>query len=171
MIRRLVLTLGLLAVAACAGGPTAPVTGVAGPDGWIEAPAASRSVGLGLPGGAVLADGVRFAGGLRIELDPASPLHSLSDLKLTDGAGGFVAVTDAGDLVTGRMRLDAQGRLTGAHDWRYQRLGELDGAPIATKERGDAEGLALLPDGQGLHTVVQGEGEVGMGDGDRAAGR
>lgn len=147
MIRRTLLTLALFAVAACAGGPTAPVAGVAGPGGWIAAPAGSRSVNLGLPGGAVLADGVRFAGGLRIELDPASPLHSLSDIKLTDDAGGFVAVTDAGDLVAGRMRLDARGRLTGAHDWRYQRLTELDGSPIVAKERGDAEGLALMPDG------------------------
>ena len=46
-----------------------------------------------------------------------SSLHGLSDLKLT-GDGGFVAVSDSGDLVRGRLELDADGKLSGLHDLR-----------------------------------------------------
>ncbi len=142
-LRRLAGVALALSLAACAGGPTTgvpPWTGVQ--PGWSAAAADSRPVGLGLAGGAVLAQGVAFAGGIEIVLAPDSPLHSLSDLKLT-GERGFISVTDAGDLVRGSLRLDAAGRLTGVDALRYRRLTLRDGAPIVEKADGDAEGLAF----------------------------
>jgi hypothetical protein len=117
--------------------------------GWTPALAELKRVGLGLPGGAVLAPNVRFAGGIEIVADAASPLHSLSDLKLT-GDGGFVTVSDGGDLVRGRLRLDETGRLVGVDGLAFRRLTLTDGSPIADKADGDAEGLALTPSGDVL---------------------
>ena len=148
MIRRLVVGLMSLSLAACATASTTPPLPVPAADGWAEAPFETRPVTLGLPGGAVLADGVRFAGGVRLALPAQSPFHSLSDLKLTDADGGFVSVTDEGDLVSGRIVLDGQGRLSDVADLRLRRLTDRNGAPIAEKVDGDAEGLALLPDGR-----------------------
>ncbi|CAN7306998.1 esterase-like activity of phytase family protein [Brevundimonas sp. LjRoot202] len=134
-----------LALSACATSVPAPVwTG--GHAGWTAAEAEVRPIGLGIPGGAALANGVRFAGGVELVLDPGSPLHSLSDLKLVDD-GDFVSVSDAGDLVRGRLRLDAAGRLAGVDSLRWRRLTLPDGSPIADKADGDAEGLFLGPDG------------------------
>lgn len=134
-----------LLLSACATATPAPVwTGAS--DGWTAAAADVRPVGLGLPGGAALARGVRFAGGVQLVLDEDSPLHGLSDLKLVDDRS-FVAVTDAGDLVRGRLRLNAAGRLNGVEALRRRRLSLIDGSPIVDKADGDAEGLFLAPDG------------------------
>lgn len=147
-LRRLAAVALTLSLAACAGGPTTGVPAWTGAQaGWTAAVAESRPVGLGLAGGAVLAPGVEFAGGVEIVLTPDSPLHSLSDLKLM-GEGAFISVTDAGDLVRGSLRLDAAGRLTGVDALRYRRLTLLDGSPIAEKVDGDAEGLAFTHAGE-----------------------
>lgn len=140
--------LATLALTACASAlPVAPpalqdLKGV-----WTPAAASVRPVGLGLPGGAYLAEGVTFAGGVELVLDPTSPLHSLSDLKLIDD-DGFISVSDAGDLVRGRLVLDAQGRLIGMEALRHRRLTLRDGSPITDKADGDAEALALTGDGE-----------------------
>jgi hypothetical protein len=140
-MRRLSPALAALLLAACAG--TTVVAPLATADaGWTPAAASVRPAGLGLPGGARLADGVRFAGGLELVLDETSPLHSLSDLKLLDDAA-FVSVSDAGDLVRGRLRLDASGRLVAVEGLAVRRLTLADGAPIVDKADGDAEGLAI----------------------------
>lgn len=133
-----------LALSACATAVPAPVW--TGGNGWTAAEAGVRPVGLGLPGGAALAGGVRFAGGVELVLDPDSPLHSLSDLKLVD-EDDFVSVSDAGDLVRGRLRLDGAGRLEGVEALRHRRLTLTDGTPIVEKADGDAEGLFLGADG------------------------
>lgn len=134
-----------MALSACATAVPAPVwTG--GAAGWIAAEAEVRPIGLGVPGGAMLADGVRFAGGVQLVLEEDSPLHSLSDFKLVD-EDDFVSVTDAGDLVRGRLRLDGAGRLEGVESLRYRRLTLMDGSPIVDKTDGDAEGLFLGADG------------------------
>ena len=135
-----------LLLSACATAVPAPVwTGANA--GWTAAEAEVRTVGLGIPGGAALADGVRFAGGVELVLAENSPLRSLSDLKLLD-ADDFVSVSDAGDLVRGRLRLDRAGRLEGVDALRRRRLTLPDGAPIAEKEDGDAEGLFIDAEGR-----------------------
>lgn len=144
-LHRLLPALAALTLAACAG--VTPVATIQSPaSGWIPAEAGVRSVGLGLPGGARLGGGVTFAGGIELVLAPDSPLHSLSDFKITSGAE-FVSVSDAGDLVRGVLVRDATGRLTGVAGLMYRRLTLTDGTPIAEKVDGDAEGLAITPDG------------------------
>ncbi|OGN51848.1 MAG: Tat pathway signal protein [Caulobacterales bacterium RIFCSPHIGHO2_01_FULL_67_30] len=144
-LRRLAAVWAALSLTACATALSAPQPDLAGMDGWTYAPAQLKPVGLGLPG-AVLAPGVHFAGGVEIVAGLGSPLHGLSDLKLT-GDGGFVAVSDAGDLVRGELRLDARGRLIGVDRLATRRLTLEDGGPIIDKVDGDAEGLALTRSG------------------------
>lgn len=147
VMSRLASLAAVIALAACAGGPTAPVPTWRGVEpGWTAAMAESRAVGLGLSGGAVLAQGVSFAGGLEVIAAPNSPLHGLSDLKLT-GENGFIAVSDSGELAHGELRLDQSGRLVGVERLRTRRLTDLAGTPIAAKEDGDAEGLAITDAG------------------------
>ena len=143
--RRLAAVWAALSLTACATALSAPQPDLAGMNGWTYAPAELKPVGLGLPG-AVLAPGVSFAGGVEIVAGLGSPLHGLSDLKLT-GDGGFVAVSDAGDLVRGTLRLDAEGRLVGVDRLASRRLTLEDGRPITDKVDGDAEGLALTRSG------------------------
>lgn len=147
LFSRLAAAAALLVLSACAGMGGGPVPYVPAVDGWVASAATTRPVSLGLPG-AELAEGVRFAGGVELVAPAGSPLHSLSDLKLTDRDGGFVSVSDVGDLVRGRIILDADGRLTGLDALSTRRLTLTDGQPIQDKVDGDAEGLILLPDGR-----------------------
>ncbi|WP_447910841.1 esterase-like activity of phytase family protein [Brevundimonas bullata] len=149
MNRRIyVAALAGLTLAACAGAvvTSQPWTPMQDAAGWSPVSASTRAVGLGLPGGAVLAKGVRYAGGVTLLADADSPLHSLSDLKLT-GDGGFVSVSDVGDLARGTLALDARGRLIGLEGLRVRRLTLSDGTPISQKADGDAEGLAITTGG------------------------
>jgi len=144
ILSRLVPAFAALAIAACAG--TWPLVPPTIPPGWTPASPGIRPAGLGLPGGARLAEGVRFAGGVELVLEAGSPLHSLSDLKLI-GDGGFVSVSDAGDLVHGHLVLNRGGRLVGVTGLAWRRLTLSDGTPIADKADGDAEGLAITDTG------------------------
>ena len=149
MNRRIyVAALAALTLAACASAvvTSQPWTPTPEADGWSAVSASTRTVGLGLPGAAVLAKGVRYAGGVTLLADAGSPLHSLSDLKLT-GDGGFIAVSDVGDLARGTMALDRRGRLIGLEALRVRRLSLSDGTPISQKMEGDAEGLAITAGG------------------------
>lgn len=136
VLSRLAPAFAALAIAACAGS-WPPLVPMPIAPGWTPTTVAIRPVGLGLSGGATLADGVRFAGGVELVLEGGSPLHSLSDIKLT-GGDGFVSVSDAGDLVRGQLVLDRAGKLVGVRDLSWRRL---------TLADGDAEGLAVLDDG------------------------
>lgn len=144
-LRRLLPALAALTLAACAG--VTPVATIQSPaSGWIPAEAGVRTVGLGLPGGARLAEGVIFAGGVELVLAQDSPLHSLSDFKIISGPE-FVSVSDAGDLVRGALVRDDAGRLIGVAELMYRRLTLTDGSPIAEKVDGDAEGLLITRGG------------------------
>lgn len=146
--RSLLSAFAALALAACAGAiSVSPPVGVLAP-GWTPVAASTRGVGLGLPGGAQLADGVTFAGGIELVAEAGSPLHSLSDLKLA--GDGFVTVSDAGDLFRGALVLDGSGRLTGVRGLSVHRLTLADGQSIVRKEDGDAEGLLIDADGEVL---------------------
>ena len=149
MNRKLYLAaLASLTLAACASAAITarPWTEPAAGSPWQAQTASTRPVGLGMAGGARLADGVTFAGGVQLLTPAVSPLRSLSDLKLV-GEDGFVTVSDAGDLVQGRLVLDEAGQLAGLEQFRSRRLTLMDASPITQKVDGDAEGLALLPDG------------------------
>ena len=136
-----------LMLAACAG---AAVTSLPyatdAHDAWQAQPSSTRTIGLGLPGGSMLAQGVTYAGGVQLLTPTVSPLRSLSDLKLV-GDDEFITVSDSGDLVRGRLRLDDAGNLAGLDALRSRRLTALDSRAIEQKADGDAEGLALLANG------------------------
>ena len=144
-MRRLALLLVAFGLSGCAG---SVVLSPPGPhsDGWRAVEAHTRTLGLGLPGGAYLAPGVRFAGGVQVLTPSHDRLHSLSDLKVV--GGDFVSVSDWGDLFRFTPRLDRRGRLTGLGDIRMRPLTGLDGEPFPTKSDGDAEGLAVTADGE-----------------------
>ncbi|QYF86884.1 esterase-like activity of phytase family protein [Brevundimonas sp. PAMC22021] len=146
-LRRLLGPGAALALAACAavGSTQRPIPPAE--DGWTSQVVQTRAVSLGLPGGAELAPGVRFAGGLQISAPPGSPIHSLSDLKRV-GERGLVSVSDTGDLIRADLRLDGSGRLVGLEALRSLRLTGLDGLPIGDKAAGDAEGLLLTDQGE-----------------------
>jgi len=143
-----VAALAALTLAACASAvvTSQPWTPTPEADGWTPVSASTRTVGLGLPGAAVLGQGVRFAGGVTVLAGMDSPLHSLSDLKLT-GDGGFISVSDVGDLARGTLALDRRGRLIGLEGLRVRRLSLTNGTPISQKMEGDAEGLAITTGG------------------------
>ncbi len=130
---------GLIALAACAGVATSVPRdpGDAGHPIRMDA----RRVPLGV-GGADLAPGVTWAGGLSLH---GANLHGLSDLKL-DGDQAW-SVSDFGSLVRFTIRLDRAGRLVGAGGATSRRLIGPDGTVLQPKAAADAEGIALLPSG------------------------
>lgn len=90
-----------------------------------------------------------YAGGVAITSPDTSRLHGLSDLKiLPDGA--VVSVSDDGDFFEAKLQLDAAGRFIGLTDGKVWPVVGLDGKPLQSKEHADAEGLAILPNGDRL---------------------
>ena len=129
--------------------PVAPVK--AGPEiGLVATPVPLSSAN---PPPAALASGAigRFvyAGGIALTSPDTSRLHGLSDLKIGPD-GGLVAVSDDGDLFEARLKLDEAGRLVGLTDGKLSPLKGPDGQPLQGKAQGDAEGLAILANGDRL---------------------
>ena len=87
-----------------------------------------------------------YAGGVQIASD-FNRLHGLSDLKFDD-AERFWSITDEGLLVRGRVQLDDGGRLVGVEGVEVRPLMDPDGQPLIPKYLADAEGLALMPNGE-----------------------
>jgi hypothetical protein len=90
----------------------------------------------------------RYAGGISLLSRQTDLLHELSDLVIT-GADRLVAVGDEGVLFEGRLLLGQDGRLTGVTDGILTRLVGENNRPL-TGANIDAEGLALLPNGDRL---------------------
>jgi hypothetical protein len=90
-----------------------------------------------------------YAGGVAVSSADTTRQHGLSDLRI-DGDGALTAVSDDGDLFEARLKLDEAGRLVGLSDGKLQPLKGLDGQPLQGKEQGDAEGLAVLANGDRL---------------------
>jgi hypothetical protein len=90
-----------------------------------------------------------YAGGIAISSPDTTRLHGLSDLKFGPD-GGIVSVSDDGDLFEARLKLDETGRLVGLTDGKLSPLKGLDGRPLQGKDQADAEGLAILPNGDRL---------------------
>jgi hypothetical protein len=145
-VRRLAAVALTLLLGACAGASVVSEPWRGAAEGWTPVAAEIRAVGLGVPGGVSLAAGVRFAGGVQIIAPPGDRLHGLSDLKVADG--DMVAVTDAGDLVRGRLMFDRRGRLAGLSDLRLRGLTAADGSAFPTKADGDAESVAITAGGE-----------------------
>lgn len=131
---------GMLALVSCgAGGDEARDKAREGPRAW-SVPARQVPVSP-LPEGHRL----QLLGGL--ELDDAaigfggfSAMHLGDDLQLT-------AVSDLARWMSARLVLRDDGRPIGLSDLRTGRLRDGSGQPLTRGYGGDAEGLALLPDG------------------------
>lgn len=91
----------------------------------------------------------RYAGGFAISSPGNTRLQGLSDLKVTPD-GVLVVVSDFGDLIEARLTHDAAGRIVGLRDGKMWRLKGLAGQPLDGKQAADAEGLALMPNGDRL---------------------
>ena len=89
-----------------------------------------------------------YVGGIALSSDQTSRLHGLSDLVVSGDR--LYSITDEGDAFEARIVLDTKGRLTGLQDGRLTVLTGLDGKPLQGKALGDAEGLAVLPNGDRL---------------------
>jgi len=92
--------------------------------------------------------GFEYAGGLQLSSTETSRFHGLSDLAV-DAAGRLTAISDEGDLIEGRLVFEGD-RLTGLSDVTLRPLSGLDGQPLPNKEMSDAEGLAMLANGDRL---------------------
>ncbi|MDO9222744.1 MAG: esterase-like activity of phytase family protein [Caulobacter sp.] len=91
-----------------------------------------------------------YAGGIAVTSNETSRLHGLSDL-VVGADGDLLSVSDDGaDLFTGRLVLDAAGRLVGLTDGALRPLGGLDGQPLQGKAWTDAEGVTRLGNGEML---------------------
>jgi hypothetical protein len=144
------VVLASLVLAACAGpqapAKAAPPRGPVPADGTIRVVAEPVPLKPGEPG-LIQVGQLAYAGGLALTSTDTSRLHGLSGLDVADDGVGFIAQSDDGDLVTGKLVLDAAGRLAGVTGVRIQPLRDAHGRPLQGKAAGDAEGITLLPGG------------------------
>ena len=91
-----------------------------------------------------------FLGGLQFT-GSDSRLHGISAIRMRDADGGFLAVTDNGSWIAGRIERDADGRPREFSDVSIAPLRDLLGRPIRGKALGDAESLAIGLDGRTVH--------------------
>lgn len=88
-----------------------------------------------------------YAGGVELTSPDTSRLHGLSGIDIAEDGRRFTAISDDGDLVTGRLTLDGNGQLTGVAGVKLQPLRDEAGRPLQGKQWGDAEAVTLLPGG------------------------
>lgn len=169
-LRRLLPLAGAALLAGCAATATVAPPAAVVEAGWTATAASTRPVGLGLTGGAVLHEGVEFAGGIELVAAADSPLHSLSDLKLLDDED-FLSIADNGELVRGRLRLGRDGRLVGLEGLAARRLTRPDGQPVVERSERDAEGLAVLTGGDLLIAFERDHRILNYGPARRPTGR
>ncbi|TNF20051.1 MAG: esterase-like activity of phytase family protein [Rhodobacteraceae bacterium] len=70
-----------------------------------------------------------------------------SAIDFTESGEGFVAISDRGYVVEGRVRREG-GRITGIESTRPEAIRNTRGRPMTGKARGDSEGLAIGADGR-----------------------
>jgi hypothetical protein len=92
--------------------------------------------------------GFEYAGGLQLSSSETSRFHGLSDL-VVDARGRLTAISDEGDVIEGQLVFEND-RLAGLSGVTLRPLGGLDGQPLPNKEMSDAEGLAILANGDRL---------------------
>lgn len=147
MIMRAAALLGLLALAACAPGPSLPEAPLPVATGT---PIQATPVALNPenPKQDRIGDFV-YAGGLVLTSTATSRFHGLSDLRIGPN-GKLTAVSDEADLLEADLILDRAGAPVGLNNARLTTLADLDGKPIQGKAEGDSEGLAILASGDRL---------------------
>jgi len=108
-------------------------------DGWETVSVGTRQIER-FASGPIEGSRLGFEGGLVV--NGPRRVGALSGLLIDDE--DLLAVTDTGDFVTMRLRLEG-GRLVGIDRVAVAARRDVDGKPITQKKRGDAEALAQLP--------------------------
>ena len=90
-----------------------------------------------------------YAGGLLLTSKQTDRFREISDIVVT-GQDRLTAVGDGGILFNARLVFDAAQRLTGVADASWAPLSGEDGKPLTGQGRIDAEGLAILANGDRL---------------------
>jgi len=90
-----------------------------------------------------------YSGGLVLSSKTTSQLHGLSDLRVQPD-GTLFAESDEGGFLSAHLVLDQGGRLKGLGDGKLTLLTGPDGKPLPSKQEADAEGLAILENGDRL---------------------
>lgn len=135
------LAFPFLAVVAIAGGCVALAGGGGTPVPPISVPLDSERPSMAEVGA------LRFRGA--IELPDGGGVGGLSGLWVSPEGNRFLAVSDRGRTLTGRLSYDAQGHLNGAGGFAGRPL-PLDDDPSYSGRRSDSEEVARLPDGSWL---------------------
>jgi len=92
-----------------------------------------------------------FAGAVELTSADTSRLHGLSDLKIV-GDRLYSVGDDGAEALDARMVLGPDGKIAGLTDAHLAPLKGVDGQPLQSKEETDAEGLAILPNGDRLYS-------------------
>jgi hypothetical protein len=109
----------------------------------------ARAAGRLQPAKTSLEGGFTYAGGVALTSTDTSRLHGLSDLAIA--AGRFAGRRHRRRrLLRGPPAAGRDRRLVGLTDGKLEPLRGLDGQALQGKEKGDAEGLAMLPNGDRL---------------------
>ncbi|HTI67459.1 MAG TPA: esterase-like activity of phytase family protein [Caulobacteraceae bacterium] len=88
-----------------------------------------------------------YAGGLALTAPGTGGFGGLSGIDVQPD-GRFISQSDIGDLLTGRIALDGDGRLTGLSDTAWTKLVDEQGQPfVGPKDKADAEDITYLPGG------------------------
>lgn len=87
-----------------------------------------------------------YRGGLELR-SPDPRFGGLSGLSVSADGRRFVAISDQGHWVDGRLEYDTHGRLVGVAGARLGPIPDTRGDPLVAKRDADAESLAPLPDG------------------------
>jgi hypothetical protein len=132
------LALIALALAACAPSSATPPI----PEQWRSVNVDARPVELG----AARVGRLTFRGGLYLASHDQG-FGGWSDLKVFDD-NRVIAESDNGEWLSMNIVLDEHGALTGITEPRIALMRDEHGQPFETKEAGDAEDLAHLPDGR-----------------------
>ena len=148
-----------LLLAACAGSPAGPVAPLPAPAAGGGAATATTAQRVDIvaepvpldtrdPGRSRVGELV-YAGGVALTARGTSRFGGISGIDIRDGRSGrgrgFIAVTDQGDFVEADLVLDAAGRPAGLANAVIRPLLDEQGAPVAGKELGDAEGVVAFP--------------------------
>lgn len=137
-MKHLLSVLALALMSAC--GPSSAQAPVQ--DQWRSVNVRATPVDLGVAETGRL----RFRGGVALSGD-FEMFGGISGLEVVED-GRLIAVTDNGDWIEARIVLDAQGALADVTDVRMAMMRDERGEIFPDKSAGDAEALALLPDGR-----------------------
>lgn len=139
-MRRLLIALGVLALAGCA-------ARAEGPAGARPIRVTAQAVPLDPKDPRAERIGrFAYAGGLHLTTRDSSLFGGFSDLKVSP-SGDLVSESDEGSLMRAHIRLDARGRLAGLDHATLAPLTGPRGAPLDGKRESDAEGVAVWPNG------------------------